>query len=259
MSLDQSPGARPPKNSYLNSENLSSSLESLTLFTPALTALKANSQEWFEKLSDSFASPYFLKLHDFLQTEVSKDKTIYPDPSNYFRALELTKFENTKVIILGQDPYHGEGQAHGLSFSVPAGIKNPPSLKNIFKELESDLKAVSPKSGDLTGWAKQGVLLLNTTLTVEAAKPGSHQNQGWQILTDKIIQLLVEDERPKVFVLWGSHAQQKAKSIDFKSHCVLQAPHPSPLSSYRGFFGSKPFTKANEFLIQTGQAPVNWS
>jgi uracil-DNA glycosylase len=229
------------------------------LFKLSFESLKMDSKTWFEKLSFELNQPYSLKLHSFLQTQIKQDNIIHPEPKNYFRALQLCSFENTKVIILGQDPYHGAGQAHGLAFSVPASVKLPPSLKNIYKELESDLQTASPKSGDLSSWAKQGVLLLNTTLTVADSKPGSHQNQGWQIFTDKILQLLVDDQRPKVFVLWGAQAQQKMKSIDFKNHCVLQAPHPSPLSCYRGFFGSRPFSQANEFLHSSKQAPVNWS
>jgi uracil-DNA glycosylase len=217
------------------------------------------SNSWKNKLNDEFSKPYFLKLLDFLKTEIKNNKSIYPAEENFFKALELCDFEKTKVIILGQDPYHGEGQAHGLSFSVQKDIKLPPSLKNIFKELESDLKITSPKSGDLTAWSKEGVLLLNTTLTVEASKPASHQNQGWEIFTDKILEELAQDERPKVFVLWGSHAIKKTKSIDFKNHLVLESPHPSPLSSYRGFFGSRPFSKSNEYLSQSGQSPINWA
>ncbi len=234
-------------------------LDHLAVFQDSLRSLQSHSKTWYDKLSSEFTLPYFLKLHNFLQTETNKDAAIYPDSKHFFRALELCRFEDTKVIILGQDPYHGEGQAHGLSFSVPENVQCPPSLKNIFKELEVDLKIASPKSGDLSLWAKQGVLLLNTTLTVEAAKPASHQNQGWQIFTDKILQHLAEDARPKVFILWGAHAQAKIKAIDFKSHLVLAAPHPSPLSCYRGFFGSRPFSQANQFLMKMKQTPVNWS
>lgn len=255
MALDQSLN----ETQASNLADLSKTYDKLPIFKSSLESLKLNSQTWFKKLSPELVQPYFLKLHDFLQTQIEQKTTIYPEPQNYFRALQLCPFENTKVIILGQDPYHGEGQAHGLAFSVPESQKLPPSLKNIFKELESDLQSSSPKSGDLSFWAKQGVLLLNTTLSVQDSKPGSHQNQGWQNFTDKVLQLLVDDDRPKVFILWGAHAQQKTKSIDFKNHCVLQAPHPSPLSCYRGFFGSRPFSKANLFLSQSQQAPVNWS
>lgn len=227
---------------------------------PFSTSLIKTSKTWFKKLNSELNKAYLLKLLDFLETESISGKQIYPSADNYFKAFELCPFDNTKVIILGQDPYHGEGQAHGLSFSVPKDVqKLPPSLKNIFKELAFDLNLPEPKSGDLTKWAKAGVLLLNTVLTVEAKKPASHKNQGWELFTDQVLRLLVEDSRPKVFILWGSQAQSKLKVIDFKNHLILQAPHPSPLSSYRGFFGSKPFSKANDYLIQSDQAPVDWS
>ncbi len=216
------------------------------------------SELWFKKLRTEFDKPYFLKLQDFLKTERTKGTKIYPDSKNYFEAFRLCSFDSTKVIILGQDPYHGPGQAHGLSFSVPKGLKIPPSLVNIFKELSSDLNVTIPKSGNLSSWASSGVLLLNTVLTVEAHKPASHKNLGWQLFTDKAIRLLVEDNRPKVFILWGSHAQNKKKTIDFKNHLILEAPHPSPLSSYRGFFGSRPFSKANEYLVQSNKKPIDW-
>ncbi len=215
---------------------------------------------WLSKLSEEITKPYMLKLLDFLKTENLAGKTIFPDPQNYFAALKLCSFEATKVVILGQDPYHGDDQAHGLSFSVKSGIKLPPSLKNIFKELEADLSPnwSAPESGDLTSWAKQGVLLLNTTMTVEKSKPGSHQKKGWEAFTDVILKKLSEDTKPKVFILWGAPAIKKAELIDSNTHLVLQSVHPSPLSSYRGFFGSRPFSKTNDFLIKKGQKPIDW-
>lgn len=215
---------------------------------------------WLLKLNDEFNKPYMLKLFDFIKTEIKLGKIVYPHPKNYFAALNMCSFEATKVIILGQDPYHGEGQAHGLSFSVQESVKLPPSLKNIFKELETDLRPnwSAPKSGDLSSWAKQGVLLLNTTMTVERSKPGSHQKKGWETFTDVILQKLSDDKRPKVFILWGAPAIKKTDLIDAEKHHVLQSVHPSPLSSYRGFFGSRPFSKANEFLIKTGQTSIDW-
>ena len=186
------------------------------------------SNTWKQKLNSVWTQDYFLKLLDFLETENKKGKTIYPAEDNLFKALKLCDFENTKVVILGQDPYHGEGQAHGLSFSVCDGVPFPPSLKNIFKELETDLgpKFKSPKSGNLTAWAKQGVLLLNTTLTVEAGKPASHQGQGWELFTDLVITELAQDPRPKVFILWGSHAHKKTKNINLKNHKVIYSNSP---------------------------------
>lgn len=222
--------------------------------------LESISRSWSSKLRDEINKPYMLKLFDFIKTEIQSGKIIYPHPDNYFSALNTCPFEDTKVIILGQDPYHGEGQAHGLGFSVKDGVKLPPSLKNIFKELETDLSPnwSAPKSGDLSSWARQGVLLLNTTMTVEKSKPGSHQKKGWETFTDVILQKLSDDLRSKVFILWGAPAIKKADLLDVEKHLVLQSAHPSPLSSYRGFFGSRPFSKANKFLINTGQTPIDW-
>ncbi len=226
-----------------------------------LSDLKNLKGSWKEKLNSEVSRPYMLKLFNFLETESQNGKIIYPEKKNYFKALELCPFEKTKVIILGQDPYHGEGQAHGLSFSVSSDTKLPPSLKNIFKELQSDLGSgwKAPRTGDLSTWAKSGVLLLNTTMTVEKSKPGSHQKKGWEIFTDFLLTELSQDSRPKVFILWGAPALKKVGLIDPNTHFIIQSSHPSPLSSYRGFFGSRPFSKANEFLTRTDQSAIDWS
>lgn len=192
-----------------------------------------------------------LKLYD--------EKTIFPEKNNIFNALKLTDFNNVKVVIMGQDPYHGIGEAHGLSFSVQQGIKVPPSLQNIYKELNSDLNIPSKSHGDLTGWAKQGVLLLNAVLTVEKDKANSHQGMGWELLTDYIIKVLNNKEEPIVFILWGNFARGKKKFITNPKHLVIESPHPSPFSAYSGFFGSKPFSRTNEFLIKNKKEPIDWS
>lgn len=186
-------------------------------------------------------------------------KTIYPPKDYIFNALKLTNYENTKVVIVGQDPYHGENQAHGLSFSVQKGIKLPPSLQNIYKELESDLGIKPRLDGDLTGWAKQGVLLLNAVLTVEKDKAGSHRNLGWELLTDYIIKVLNKKDTSVVFILWGNFAKEKAKLITNPKHFIIISPHPSPFSAYSGFFGSKPFSKTNNYLIKNNLEPIDWS
>lgn len=186
-------------------------------------------------------------------------KTIYPPKDYIFNALKLTNYENTKVVIVGQDPYHGENQAHGLSFSVQKGIKLPPSLQNIYKELESDLGIKPRLDGDLTGWAKQGVLLLNAVLTVEKDKAGSHRNWGWELLTDYIIKVLNKKDTSVVFILWGNFAKEKAKLITNPKHFIIISPHPSPFSAYSGFFGSKPFSKTNNYLIKNNLEPIDWS
>ena len=186
-------------------------------------------------------------------------KTIYPPKDYIFNALKLTNYENTKVVIVGQDPYHGENQAHGLSFSVQKGIKLPPSLQNIYKELESDLGIKPRLDGDLTGWAKQGVLLLNAVLTVEKDKAGSHRNLGWELLTDYIIKVLNKKDTSVVFILWGNFAKEKAKLITNPKHFIIISPHPSPFSAYSGFFGSKPFSKTNNYLIKNNLDPIDWS
>lgn len=198
------------------------------------------------------------ELETFLQKE-EVSKTIFPPKNARFKALELCSPSTTKVIILGQDPYHGEGQAMGLSFSVPKEQKLPPSLKNIYKELSEDIGIPVPTYGDLTAWAQQGVLLLNTVLTVEKSKAGAHQKKGWEIITKKILQNLNDNYSDLVFILWGSPAQKTASFIDEKKHLVIKSVHPSPLSSYRGFFGSRPFSQCNKFLSEKGQDPINWS
>lgn len=215
------------------------------------------SESWKTILGQEFKKPYYQKLSQFVQ-EQYQNKTVFPLPQDIFQALELTSFEDTKVVILGQDPYHGEFQANGLSFSVNKGVKIPPSLANIFKELEQDMGVKTLKNGDLSHWAKQGVLLLNATLTVEQKKPGSHQNKGWEEFTDAVIAALAHKKEHVVFILWGSYAHKKGKGIDASKHLVLQSVHPSPLSVYRGFYGSKPFSSTNVYLEQTGQQPIDW-
>lgn len=214
---------------------------------------------WLSRLQDEFGQSYMKELKKFLEEERKQGQTIFPKPGLIFNALNLTPFMDVRVVILGQDPYHGAGQAHGLSFSVPPGTRFPPSLQNIFKELEADLKLPPPKSGDLTPWARQGVLLLNATLTVREGLAGSHQQKGWETFTDKVIFLLNASREHLVFILWGSYAQKKGAIIDRTRHLVIESPHPSPLSSYRGFFGSRPFSKTNQYLMQHGQPPIPWS
>lgn len=213
---------------------------------------------WKDVLGAELEQPYMQELRSFLQAEKQQGKTIYPEGSLIFNAFNTTPFEQVKVVIIGQDPYHGPNQAHGLSFSVRQGVTPPPSLVNIFKELESDLGVTLSGDGDLTPWAQQGVLLLNATLTVEQAKAGSHQNRGWEQFTDKTIETLNNHRDGLVFILWGSYAQKKGKKIDSSKHFVLKSVHPSPLSSYRGFFGSKPFSQVNEYLIKKGEQPIDW-
>lgn len=215
-------------------------------------------ESWKTRLSSELQKDSLQQLEKFLATEKQKGKIIFPQDQQYFAALDLTPFDKVKVVILGQDPYHGPGQAHGLSFSVQKGIPLPPSLKNIFKELHSDLGIEIPKQGCLNRWAEQGVLLLNTVLTVEQSKAASHQNRGWEEFTDAVIRHLNEERQGLVFVLWGSSAQKKGALIDRKKHLVIESPHPSPLSSYRGFFGSKPFSKINQYLQAQGQEPIDW-
>jgi uracil-DNA glycosylase len=198
------------------------------------------------------------ELAAFLRSEKSRGKTIYPPGALIFNAFRHAPFEAVKVVVLGQDPYHGPGQAHGLSFSVPDGVPPPPSLQNIYKELERDLGIPRPSTGNLTPWAEQGVLLLNAVLTVEQAKPGSHQNRGWEEFTDAAIASLAEDRDGLVFLLWGAYAQAKGRVIDNRRHCVLRAPHPSPLSAHRGFLGCGHFSAANRYLQGRGVKPINW-
>jgi uracil-DNA glycosylase len=212
---------------------------------------------WREVLFDEFQKPYFKTLKEFLIHE-KQNHTVYPHGSSIFAAFDNTPFDNVKVVILGQDPYHGANQAHGLAFSVNDGVPFPPSLQNIFKELRDDMGCNMPKSGNLTSWAKEGVFLLNTVLTVRAAEANSHKSRGWEIFTDAVIRLLSEQKESLVFILWGSPAGTKASLIDAKKHLILKAPHPSPLSSYRGFFGSKPFSKTNEYLVSKAISPIKW-
>ncbi len=215
-------------------------------------------KSWHEDLADELNQDYMQSLLAFLSAEKAAC-TIYPDENQYFSALKATPFHKVKVVILGQDPYHGEGQAHGLSFSVKPGVKVPPSLVNMYKELETDLGIPPAAHGYLEQWAEQGVLLLNSVLTVEAGKAGSHQNKGWEAFTDKIIALINEQHQGVVFMLWGAYAQKKGKEIDRDKHCVLETVHPSPLSAYRGFFGCQHFSKANHYLSEQGKTPIQWA
>lgn len=213
--------------------------------------------DWDELLKDEFQKEYYLKLREFLKKEYST-YTIYPNMYNIFNALKYTSLKDTRVVILGQDPYHGPNQAHGLCFSVQKGVEIPPSLKNIYKEIESDLNIKQASHGELTDWAKDGVLLLNTVLTVRQASPNSHKGKGWELFTDKIIEIVNEQAEPCVFMLWGANAKAKQSLITNKKHLVLSTVHPSPLSAYNGFFGCKHFSKANEFLIKNNRKPINW-
>ena len=213
---------------------------------------------WNEILSEEMKKDYYQELLAFVQKR-REEVSVFPEEKNVFRALELTPFESVKVVILGQDPYHGFGQAHGLSFSVQKGIPLPPSLRNIYKELQEDLGGELPTEGDLSHWAKQGILLLNTVLTVEEGNANSHKGMGWERLTNRLIESLNELNHPVIFILWGKPAQDKEKLITNPSHVILKSPHPSPLSAYRGFFGSKPFSRINDILIQQGQIPIRWT
>ncbi|WP_300382415.1 uracil-DNA glycosylase [Clostridium sp.] len=213
--------------------------------------------DWNDLLSEEFHKDYYQNLRLFLINEY-KTKIVYPNMYDIFNALKLTAYKDTKVVILGQDPYHGQNQAYGLSFSVQKGVKTPPSLVNIYKELHDDLGCYIPNNGYLNSWANQGVLMLNTVLTVRAHEANSHRNMGWEILTDKIISLLNERQEPIVFILWGNPAISKKNLITNRNHYIITGPHPSPLSSYRGFFGSKPFSKTNEFLKSINLEPINW-
>lgn len=212
---------------------------------------------WKARLQDEFDKPYFAALTQFVRNEYAAG-TVYPPGREMFAAFDACPFDDVRVVILGQDPYHEPGQAHGLCFSVNDGVQFPPSLVNIFKEIESDLGKPMPSSGNLMRWAKQGVLLLNATLTVRAHQAGSHQNKGWEAFTDAVIHRLATERNHIVFILWGSYAQRKGSFIDRNRHCVLQSPHPSPLSAYRGFFGNKHFSRANAYLIENGYKPIDW-
>ncbi|WP_413488704.1 uracil-DNA glycosylase [Carnobacterium divergens] len=213
--------------------------------------------EWQEVLKDEFEAPYYQQLRQFLKKEY-QEQVIFPEMNHIWEAFEWTPYDKVKVVILGQDPYHGPNQAHGLSFSVQPTIKTPPSLVNIYKELQSDLGIPPVNHGYLKSWADQGVLLLNTVLTVRNGQANSHRGQGWETLTDAVIKKLNERATPIVFILWGKPSISKLKLIDTTRHAVITAPHPSPLSAYRGFFGSKPFSKTNEALIKFGETPINW-
>lgn len=212
---------------------------------------------WKERLADQFQLDYFQRLTGFVRDEY-RTNTVYPPGKEIFRAFDRCGFEDVKVVIIGQDPYHGVGQANGLCFSVRDGIRMPPSLVNIFKEIKKDLGKNIPPSGDLERWAEQGVLLLNATLTVRAASPGSHQNKGWEMFTDAVIKTISDEKENVVFLLWGAYAQKKGEVIDRAKHCVLMAPHPSPFSADRGFFGCRHFSKANAYLKSKGLPEVEW-
>lgn len=213
--------------------------------------------DWAEKLNDQFQQPYYQKLRAFLIQEY-RTTTVYPDMYDIFNALHYTSYSETKVCILGQDPYHGPGQAHGLSFSVKPGVKPPPSLQNIFKELHDDLGCRIPDHGCLIPWAQQGVLLLNSVLTVRRGQANSHRGKGWERFTDRVIEVLNEREKPVVFILWGRNAREKKAMIDSSRHCIIESAHPSPYSAHYGFFGSRPFSRCNEFLLKAGMEPVDW-
>ncbi len=215
-------------------------------------------ETWLNELKIELKKDYIAEISSFISDERSSGKDIYPKDSEIFNSLNLTDLEDVKVVIIGQDPYHGEGQAHGLSFSVREGVKLPPSLKNIYKELEEEFSCTMPNSGDLTKWAEQGVLLLNATLTVEKANAGSHQGKGWEEFTDKVIRIVNDNCENVVFLLWGAYAQKKGSFINREKHMVLKAPHPSPLSAYRGFLGCGHFKQANSYLEQNDKKPIDW-
>ena len=212
---------------------------------------------WKEALAEEFGKEYFETLTSFVR-EQYQTETVYPHPKNLFKAFELTPFDAVKVVILGQDPYHGQGQAIGLSFAVSEGVRNPPSLQNIFKEVEGDMGYAPDDNGDLSRWAKQGVLLLNATLTVRGGVAGSHQGRGWEVFTNAVIKTLSDKREHLVFILWGNFARSKKSLINAAKHCVIESPHPSPFSAHSGFFGSRPFSRANEYLTRHGQEPIDW-
>ena len=214
-------------------------------------------ESWKQRLTPEFEKEYFIKLTEFVRSEYSRT-TIYPPAKQIFNAFDQCPFDKTKVVIIGQDPYHGPGQAHGLCFSVTEGVPNPPSLQNIFKEIQSDLGKPFPPNGDLTRWARQGVLLLNATLTVQAHQAGSHQRRGWETFTDAAIRILAEEREHIVFILWGAYAQKKGAFIDRNKHLVLTSAHPSPLSAYNGFFGNRHFSRTNEYLKEHGETEIEW-
>ena len=215
-------------------------------------------ESWNAELGNEFSSEYMASLRAFLKKEIQIGKKIFPPMNKIFNAFNLTPFTNIKIVLVGQDPYHGESQANGLSFSVEENIKVPPSLQNIFRELFSDLRLTSPQNGNLEKWAKQGVLLLNSSLTVEKGLPGSHQGKGWEKFTDEVLKIINNKKQNVVFILWGKKAQEKGHFLDRQRHLILKSPHPSPFSAHSGFFGSKPFSKANNYLIEKGIEPINW-
>lgn len=214
-------------------------------------------ESWKKRLLEEFEKPYFHQLVEFVKAEYANN-TIYPPAKEIFKAFDSCSFDDIKVVIIGQDPYHGPGQANGLCFSVRPGVPMPPSLVNIFKERKSDLGKAMPPNGDLTNWAEQGVLLLNATLTVAAKSPGSHQKKGWEEFTDAVIQKLSDEKENIVFILWGAYAQKKGAVIDRQKHFVIESPHPSPFAAHRGFFGSKPFSKTNEYLKSQNLSTIDW-
>ena len=216
-------------------------------------------ESWLKRLNDQFEQEYMTRLRDFLVVRKQHRAVIYPPGPQIFNALNSTPFEQVRVVILGQDPYHGPGQAHGLCFSVQRGVKTPPSLANIYREIQADTGIAPAQHGNLQSWAAQGVLLLNAVLTVERGQAGSHQGKGWEIFTDTIVQLLNDEREGIVFMLWGSYAMKKGAVIDRRKHLILKAPHPSPLSAHRGFLGCRHFSTANEYLLQHQQLPVDWS
>ena len=219
--------------------------------------MAAIANDWLEPLKPEFSKPYYAELFKFVKNEYST-RQIFPPADDIFNAFHLTPLHEVKVVILGQDPYHNDGQAHGLCFSVKPDVAIPPSLVNIYQELHDDLGCYIPNNGYLTKWAKQGVLMLNTVLTVRAHQANSHRGMGWEQFTDAAIRILNEQDRPLVFILWGSPAQKKAQMLNNPKHLILKAPHPSPLSAYRGFFGSRPFSQTNEFLVKNGLEPIDW-
>lgn len=212
---------------------------------------------WRQRLQHEFEKPYFQELTQFVKSEY-QSQTVYPPGPEIFRAFDCCSFEDLKVVILGQDPYHGEGQANGLCFSVRDGVRMPPSLQNIFKEIHTDLGKPVPSNGSLERWAKQGILLLNATLTVRASSPGSHQQKGWELFTDEVIKIISEEKENVVFILWGAYAQKKGEVINKNKHMIIKSAHPSPFSAHNGFFGSKPFSKTNEYLRSRGLQEVDW-
>lgn len=231
----------------------------MAFITAAMTMSIKLDESWRAPLNGEFQSPYMQDLKRFLEGEKAQGKRIFPKGAEYFRALDLTPLDTVKAVILGQDPYHGEGQAHGLCFSVRPGVRTPPSLVNIYKELKSDLGIAPPRHGFLEYWARQGVLLLNSVLTVEMGRAASHQKQGWERFTDAVVRLVNQKEEPVVFLLWGAHAQRKAAFVDQSKHLVLKAAHPSPLSAHNGFLGCRHFSQANAFLEAKGRGAIDWA